>query len=187
MTTAPSSVAYRVRVLPARHELDVSMTIEGPAAEGTIRLETPTWTPGDYDFETFGRDVFSVKATDARTGTTLKVRREGWQAYLVDGGTGQVEVTFTAYCTSTDFSEECGVLDDEYGVILGTRYLHTPAWPGACRVTYELPDGWKLHHPSGAKRLDDWTWEYPSYEILVDTPVSMGAFSLYTREVCGTT
>src|SRR5262249_14925154 len=124
---------------------------------------------------------------DARTGSTLKVRREGWQAYLVEGGGGQVEVTFTAYCTSNDFSEECGVLDDEYGVILGTRYLHTPAWPGACRVTYELPEGWQLHHPPGSRRIDRRTGEYPSYEILVDTPVSMGAFQLYTREVCGTT
>lgn len=42
-----SSVAYHVRVEPARHEIEVELRIEGPAAEGAIRVEVPTWVPGE--------------------------------------------------------------------------------------------------------------------------------------------
>ena len=34
-----SSVSYRVRVLPAQHELEVQMSLEGRVAEGVVRLE----------------------------------------------------------------------------------------------------------------------------------------------------
>ena len=186
MSATAAAVAYRVRVLPARREIEVAMTIEGPAAEGSVRVETPTWVPGDYSFATFGRDVFDVKATAGDGGSDLTVRRDGWQAYRVDGATGLVRITYTAYCSSWDFSEACGILGDRNGVLTGARYLYVPAADGPVRVAYELPSGWDLHHPSGARRLDERTWEYPSYEILLDTPVAFGAFVLITRDVCGT-
>jgi predicted metalloprotease with PDZ domain len=185
--TAQTSAAYRVRAVPARHEIEVEMLLEGPAAEGPLRLEVPTWVPGDYEFQPFGRDLFDVKAADPRTGGELAVTRAGWQAYHVEGAAGAVRVNYTAYCSSTDFGEPCGILDDRYGILLGTRYLFTPAHRGPCRITYEIPEGWGLHHPSGARRDGEWSWEYPSYEVLLDTPVVMGAFDLLTREVKGTT
>jgi hypothetical protein len=46
--SAPApSVAYRVRVIPAPHELHVEMTLGGPVTH-PIRLERPTWVPGAY-------------------------------------------------------------------------------------------------------------------------------------------
>jgi predicted metalloprotease with PDZ domain len=179
-------VAYHVRVRPAQHEIEVEVRLEGDVAEGRVRLETPTWVPGDYDFDTYGRDVFSVKATDPRTGATLEVCRDGWQAYHIESAHGEVAVTYTAYCSSVDFGEPCGILDDRNGVLLGTRYLRAPAHSGECRVTYELPTNWELHHPAGARQIDARTWEYPSYEVLLDTPVSMGHFDKFTRNVHGT-
>lgn len=181
-----SSVAYRVRALPPRHEIEVEMTLENLADGGAIRLEVPTWVPGDYEFDTFARDLFSVTAYDTRTCDELPVSREGWQAYRVGNATDSVRVAYKAYCSSTDFGEPCGILDDQFGVLLGTRYLHAPAHPGACRVAYELPAGWPIHHPAGARRVDERTWEYPSYELLLDTPVAMGAFDRLTRDVEGT-
>ena len=51
-------------------------------------------------------------------------------------------------------------------------------------VAYVAPDGWEFHHPSGAVRdgMKD-TWIYPSLEILLDTPVVMGAFTLEERVI----
>lgn len=181
-----SSVAYHVRVVPARHEIEVQMNLEGSAAESTIRLEAPTWVPGDYEFRTFGRDLFDLKASDKHTGDLLAIHRAAWEAYHIKDGAGAVQITYTAYCSSTDFGEPSGILDDQYGILLGTRYLHTPAHLGACHVTYQLPEGWELHHPAGARQVDTWTWEYPSYEVLLDTPVVMGAFDHMTRDVRGT-
>jgi predicted metalloprotease with PDZ domain len=73
-------VAVNVQVDPSRHELGVTMRIQGAAAEGTVRVESPTWVPGDYSFETFGRDLFALHAIDAGSGGPLRVSRDGWQA-----------------------------------------------------------------------------------------------------------
>ena len=180
------TVRYRVAVDPVRHELHVTMTITGLVANGVVRAASPTWVPGDYSFETFGRDVFAVKARDTSTGAQLEVRRSGWQAYDIDGGTGSLEITYTAYCTSWDRSEACGILGDTNGVLTGARYLRLPDYDGEYEVEYDLPPGWAIHHPSGPVRLAETTWRYASYEILLDTPVCIGAFDLVSRDINGT-
>jgi predicted metalloprotease with PDZ domain len=185
-TAASGSVFCRVEVVPARHELRVTMTITDPAAEGVLHVESPTWVPGDYSFQTFGRDVFDVEALDAGTGVQLQVRRSGWQGYDIEGASGSVVIRYTVYCSSWDRSEACGILGDTSGVLTGARYLRVPAYAGAYDVNYELPPAWAIHHPSGAVQLADSTWRYPSYEILLDTPVCIGAFDLVGREVSGT-
>ncbi|HEX2295842.1 MAG TPA: PDZ domain-containing protein [Actinomycetota bacterium] len=180
-------VRYRVRLLPARHEIEVSMEVPFAAAtEGTIALETPTWVPGDYEFVPYGRDVFGVRAADAATGAPLRVRRSGWQGYAISGVTGDVTVTYTGYCSSWDFSEACGIVGESTAVLTGARYLRVPSHPGPCAVAYELPAGWAVHHPSGAEELGEHEWLYPSYEILLDTPVSFGDFRMIVRDVRGT-
>jgi len=182
-----SSVSYRVRLLPAQHEFEVQMSLEGPVAEGALRLEVPTWVPGDYSFMNYGRDLFDLNAKDAGTGGSLPLSRDGWQAFCVEGGHGAVLVSYRAYAYATEFGEPCGLLDSEYGVLLGGRYLHAPGWPGACRVTYDLPPGWKAHHPAGATQVGNTVaWDYPSYEVLLDSPVVLGAFDLLKRNVNGT-
>src|SRR5712692_1947984 len=50
---SPSSVSYHVRVLPAQDEWDVEMRIEGPAAEGSVRLGLANWVPCAYAFIQF--------------------------------------------------------------------------------------------------------------------------------------
>lgn len=161
-----SAVSYHVRILPARHEIEVRMTLKGPVAQGEIRVETPTWVPGDYEFRTTGRDLFDLSAVDMPTKNPLAIRREGWQAYQISGGSGKVQIAYSAYCSSTDFSEASGIIDDQYGILLGARFLFAPAHHGPCQVTYEIPSNWALHLPSGTKHIDERTWEYPSYEIM---------------------
>ena len=180
-----SAVAYHVRVLPERHEIEVAITIPGSVARGQVRLQSPTWVPGDYIFAAYARDIFGVRARTDH-GEELAVRRDGWQGFVVEGVTGAVHVEYTAYCASWESSEACGILCDCVGVLTGARYLQVPDEDGPVTVSYELPDGWRLHHPSGARELGKDTWEYPSYEILLDTPVAIGDFTLITRVVRGT-
>jgi predicted metalloprotease with PDZ domain len=162
------------------------MHIRGSAATGVVRIESPTWVPGDYEFVTIGRDVFDLSAVDAVTGASLTVRRSQWQGYEIEGGAGAVDVTYTAYCTSWDRSEACGILSDVNGVLTGARYLRLAGYEGAYEMEYALPDGWAMHHPAGAEQVSDTRWRYPSYEILLDTPVCLGAFDLVTLEVAHT-
>jgi|GEM_PF-1302697 len=183
-----SAVTYEVAVHPHRLEMHVTMRLCGDVARGTIRLETPTWIPGGYTFASLGRDLFEVAAKDSETRAPLPVKREGWSSYLVERGTGDVTVTYRAWGYGIDVSQQSGILDSEYAVLLGTRYLHSPAHLGACTITYALPGAWEgtIHHPSGATRIGPATWRYPSYEIVLDTPVTMGRTAVLTRDVHGT-
>jgi predicted metalloprotease with PDZ domain len=179
-------VRYRVTVLPECHELTVVMTVPPGAGGAPLRLGSPTWVPGDYSFNPYGRDVFDVKATDEGSGSPLAADREGWQGYVVQRGSGPVVIRHRAYCSSWDFSEACGIVGDRSGVVTGARYLFVGDYDGPCQVTYDLPEGWPLHHASGARKVEAFTWEYPSYLILLDTPVCMGSFDMVTSDVCGT-
>lgn len=104
----------------------------------------------------------------------------------MEGAAGRLRIEYTAYCASWESSEACGIIGDSVAVLTGARYLYVPAADGPLTVAYELPDGWKIHHPAGAREVRERTWEYPSYEVLLDTPVAMGDFTLMTREVNGT-
>jgi len=182
-----NSVKFTVRLNPGRHELAVDLSLTGPCAQGDIFLNIPTWVPGDYSFDNYARDLFNLRAVNPKNGAPLAVERNGWQGFVVRGGQGAVSVTYTANAYCTDFGEPSGILDDEFAILLGTRYLFMPLHLGPYQVQYLLPDGWtRIHHPSGAKALPNNTWEYSSYEILLDTPVTLGKFDLIERTVQGT-
>jgi predicted metalloprotease with PDZ domain len=177
---------YRVGVLPERHELAITITVPSSVGGVTLQLQSPTWVPGDYSFNSYGRDVFDVQATDPESGAPLAVRRQGWRGYVVQRGGGEVVIHHRAYCSSWEFSEACGIVGDRAAVVTGARYLYLGGYDGPCQVTYDLPEGWSLHHPSGALKVRGFTWEYPSYLILLDTPVCMGSFEKLVSDVCGT-
>ncbi len=72
-----SFVSYQVELDPSSLEIKVSMNITGNVAkgkDGKLLLELPAWVPGDYEFEPYGRDIFSVTAYDSN-GDTIQVKR----------------------------------------------------------------------------------------------------------------
>ncbi|MBR9920899.1 MAG: PDZ domain-containing protein [Bacteroidetes bacterium] len=185
-----SNIEYQVQLNPKSLEMTVKMDITGDLVrknEGELVLEIPTWVPGDYAFEPYGRDIFSVKAQD-HSGTPLKVKRKGFNGYLVEVNGNPITVTYEASAYEPELGDAMGLVDSEYAILMGTRYLFCPNHPGSCSVDYgTLPNGWKIHHPSGAKRSGNSNkWTYPSFEILLDTPVSFGNFDLLKRTIKGT-
>ena len=184
---ANSTLSYTVTVHPAQHELTIELRLMGPEAQGDVRVELPTWAPGAYAFLPFARDLFNLSAVDAASGAVLTVRRKGWQGFEISGGTGDVVLTYTVYAYALEYAELCGLLDSDYGILMGSRYLRPPEWNGGCTVSYNLPEGWAIHHPSGAGRVEaSTTWSYPSYLALLDSPVVIGKFDTILRKVKGT-
>ena len=182
-----STLSYTLSIHPARHEVIIELHLAGPQAQGYVHVELPTWAPGAYAFLPFARDLFNLKAIDAASGATLNVTRKGWQGFEISGATGNIVLTYTVYAYALEYAELCGLLESDYGLLMGTRYLRPPDWNGACSVTYNLPEAWAIHHPSGATRLEGTsTWNYPSYLTLLDSPVVIGCFARIVRKVRGT-
>ncbi|HYV43520.1 MAG TPA: hypothetical protein VFA20_01620 [Myxococcaceae bacterium] len=185
--TPGAATEYRVTVRPRAHVLDVSMELRGVPPGAPLSLATPVWVPGAYAFLRYARDVYDLKATD-EAGAELKVTREGLTGFKVEGArSGKVRVTYRAWAYDPAWGELAGLVDDEHAVLLGTRYLFATALGGPCRVRYELPEGWALHHPGGADQVDDRTFQYPTYAALLDTPVVAGTFDVRTRTSGGAT
>lgn len=181
-------VAYQVTLHPNRLEMTVAMRLDVPqAADGTLSLEIPKWVPGDYDFEPYGRDIFSVVASDEE-GNSLSVSRKGFNGFSIATGVGITTVTYRASCYEPDLGDATGLVDTDYAVLMGTRYLFCPDYLGECSVNYgQLPKQWRIHHPSGAKREGNSNkWTYPSFEVLLDTPVCFGTFDVMERNLHGT-
>ncbi len=176
----PSPLRYRVRVLGAEQALDVLLVIDDPAAD--LIIGTPTWVPGAYAFLKYGRDVFDVRASRGR------LTRHGFAAYHIasepDGRT-PLEISCRASAADPAWGELAGIVRHDHAVLLATRYLRPDGDDRPCRVTYEIPAGWSLHHPAGARRIDDHTWEYPSFAALMDSPVVAGTFEVHTRTLHG--
>jgi len=186
MTT--SMVSYRVKVLANEHALDVEMMIDAAQTRtGEVVLEIPTWVPGAYAFMRYGRDIVDVHAFDAVSGSPLGVEREGNNAFRVDAGGRRIKVTYRVFVVDPAWGELVGIVGTDQAVLLGTRLFSVRGeQQSPCRVTYRLPEKWAFHHPSGAKKIDDRTFEYPSYEVLLDTSVVCGAFEKMTRVISGT-
>lgn len=172
---------YRVRVLPQAHELAVTLRL--PSVSGTVELEVPTWVPGAYGFMKYGRDLFEVRAQEG--GKPLTVARNGWQGYTVSGVVDEVVIDYRCFAHDAAWGELTGLVDHTQAVLLATRQLFAPAHKGPCVVEYELPEGWPLHHPAGARALGERTFEYPSFSAWLDTPVVAGAFDSYSRDSHG--
>jgi predicted metalloprotease with PDZ domain len=177
-----STARYRVRLLPAAHEMEVELRLAG-LPDGPVRLQTPTWVPGAYGFMKYGRDLFDVRATDS-SGAELPMRRDGWAGYLAEAK-GELEVHFKAYASDPAWGELVGIVAADQALLLATHFLFAPAHQGPCRVEYQLPNGWELHHPSGAKLVDERTFEYESFAALLDTPIAAGRFDRRTRQIGG--
>lgn len=178
-----SVARYHVKIVPQSHLLEVQLLLEGVAA-GPVHLQVPTWVPGAYGFLKYGRDFYDLTAHS--NGVALAVHREGWQGFRVEGARDSLEVRFKVYSHDPAWGELTGLVDHEHAVLIGPRYLHAKAHRGPVRVRYELPEGWALHHPDGARELAPGHFEYPSFEVLYDTPVVAGRFTTITRACAGT-
>ncbi len=170
---------YVVKVLPAQHQLEVDIDF-GEKPAGEVFLDQTTWVPGAYGFMKYGRDLFDLRVDG---GSAV---REGWQGFRVQHAGGALKVHYKAGAFDPAWGELTGYVDQDHAVILGTRSLFVRGGAGPVQVEYVLPDRWKLHHPAGAKELGGGKYEYPSYAVMLDTPVVMGNFEVRTRTVRGT-
>ncbi len=172
----------RVRVLPEKHEVEVELTLEGLDPSVPLDLNVPIWVPGAYGFMKYGRDLFDFRARDPKTGANLPMERRGWSGFQIAQHASSVVIEHKASAADSVWGELVGIIGTENAVLLATHFLVPAGHIGSCRVEYELPDGWELHHPSGARALDHATsFEYPSFAVLLDTPVIAGKFKRETR------
>lgn len=149
-----------------------------------LDLALPTWTPGWYVVENYGKNLIRFKVTDA-SGKWLQPRMTRKQTWSVDTkGVDQIRVEYDYTATvlglnqakiATDFAFFTGI--ELFLEPVGHR--NTPS-----TLKFELPAGWKLI--SALKNTaDPNTFSAADYDTLVDAPALMGNFDVTEFQVEG--
>lgn len=168
---------YVIHADPPVDSVGYSVEIHIRNAGDTIRVASPIWAPGAYRPANFYRFVKNVSVTTG--GARVPVAREDsstWRA-VIRGGEAVVryDVRYPSAAAAMGMGNYSFLRSD--GALFGgpMTYLYlVGATLAPVHVTFDLPRGWRI--ASGlVPTADPVTFYAPSYDILIDCPVLVGA------------
>ena len=184
------TIHYRVAVLNTHaHLFEVTLTVPEPAEAQVLAL--PVWIPGSYLVREFSQHLQHLSAHQHGQPVVLtQLDKHRWQ---LSGHTLGQPVTVRCEVYAFDPSVRTAYLDDARGFFNGTslclRVVGQEDRPHLLQVDAPVTQpGWQLATGLDPVQVDDagfGTYTAPSYTVLIDTPVEMGAFWSATFDVRG--
>ncbi|MBC5773221.1 M61 family metallopeptidase [Pontibacter sp. KCTC 32443] len=168
---------------PHTHYFKVTAELEG-AKKKYIDFTMPVWAPGSYLIREFAKNVDSFVATDG-SGKTLrseKIDKNTWRVY--SNRASKVQAKYNVY--AFELSVRTSFLDAAHGYVNGTSMFMYPEG-------YEKQAGTLIVKPhksfskvsTGLKSTGKFTYTFPNYDILGDSPLEIGNHEIYTFEAAG--
>ena len=168
---------YVVHASPPSNPLRYDVEIHIGNAPDTLRIASPVWEPGAYRVANFYRYITHLEVRD-HTGPVAVVRQDNstWRA-IIRGGNAVVRYT-VRYPTATAAAglNNLGFYRSDGALLNGAlTYLYVVGQTLApVHVTFDIPPAWRL--ATGLQPTSDpRTFFAPSYDILIDSPVMIGA------------
>jgi len=149
-----------------------------------LDLALPTWTPGWYVVENYGKNVLRFKVTDA-SGRWLQPRMTRKQTWSVNTkGVNQLRVEYDYSATVLGLNQ--AKIGDDFAFFTGIELFLEPLGHRneSSKLRFELPSGWKLVTPLKSTSTPN-TFEAADYDTLVDAPAMMGNFDVTEFSVEG--
>ncbi|HEX8068516.1 MAG TPA: hypothetical protein VF546_01100 [Pyrinomonadaceae bacterium] len=181
-------IAYELRLSqPATHLFEVRVAVETPTPREALEFQLPRWSPGRYAVFDFAKNVQDVWAQpdcaagercDAASSRPTRVDAQTWRVPL--RGAQKVTLSYKVY--GNDLSGTFAQLDERHANYNGGELFMYVVGHKADPVTLviEPPAGWRVvngrmgapfTHRERDARLG---WEFPNYDILIDTPTEIG-------------
>lgn len=165
VVSAQADISYKVTASTADTggQLHIEMTV--PTGTGREVIECPVWEPGAYMEGDYGKNVkdFAVSNAD---GTTADFQHPDDSTWVVEGKRGSLLISYDLPARMSD-----GALHYSgpatYLYVKGRKLEK-------CHLDMEMPSGWKLAiglDPEGSQPNH---FSAPTYDVLADTPVTMG-------------
>lgn len=158
---------------PSTHLFEVSIDVRpGPGAPRTIEFQMARWSPGRYAVADFAKNVQEFRArAGSRALTTLRVDDQTWRVFTE--GAADVRVTYNVF--ANDLSGTFGQLDSGHASYNGAElFMYIVGHkPDPVELGIDPPTGWKIAH-GRMNRMDERSWTYPNWDILVDHPTEIG-------------
>ncbi len=152
--------------------------------QATLALSLPTWTPGWYTIENYGKNFLRFKITDAN-GKTLPhtmSRKQTWNVETKGLNEIKIEYDYRADVLALNQAK----ITKDFAFFTGTELFMLPDGhrQNASTVHFSLPPNWKI--VSALKETNDpMTFTAADYDALVDAPTEMGNFDVAHFEVQG--
>lgn len=149
-----------------------------------LALALPTWTPGWYTVENYGKNILRFAVTDAQ-GRRLPSHMSRKQTWDVETkGLEEIKVAFD-YRADVLALNQAKIADD-FAFFTGTQLFLEPVGHRdvPSTVRFRVPAGWKII--SALKETSDPNvFTAADYDTLVDSPTEMGNFDVTRFEVEG--
>jgi predicted metalloprotease with PDZ domain len=157
------AVAYTLDATQA--DVPVRMTVTGNV-DDEVKVAIPAWAPGAYRITEYHKNIQNVKA-------------EGMEVSSVDDRTWKIKAN-RAGTINVSYTIK-GKADKEHCFITGpSTYLYVVGHKEApCRVTFKLPEGWKVG--TGLEKDGD-AYKARDYDTFIDCPTELGKFDLHMFE-----
>ena len=164
---ASAEIDYNVAVRTSgeTHVLHVTMTI--PTDGNNVFLQSPRWGPGSYDYSDFGRAIQAFSATD-EAGKKLIFEHPDLSTWIVAAPKGTLKV---------EYELPQGVTAEMAHYSGPRTYLYVEGrTQEKCGLKIDVPSGWNIR--MGLDPVGNATNEFtaPTYDVLADTPVTLGKF-----------
>lgn len=163
---ALAQVRYEVEPNGDRSRIHVTMRFEAPA--GPLELQSPNWSPGDYELKIYGQKIQELQGSDG-AGATVAFEHpadHSWKGTLA--GAGEVTVQYTAPAKF-----EAGALHfggpASYLYVVGRK-------DEPCHLSLVVPPDWKVAVGLDAAGDGELEYDAPTYDVLADNPVTAGDF-----------
>src|SRR3982751_4806635 len=168
---------------PASQQFHITTEIKN-INQPRLDLSLPTWTPGWYTVENYGKNVIRFTVTDGG-GKRLPVRMSKKQTWTVETkGISRIKVDYDYYAGVLALNQ--AKIAPDFAFLTGTELFLEPIGhrDEPSRVHFHIPTRWKLI--SALKETPDpMIFEAANYDALVDAPPGEGNFDAMRFEVDG--
>ncbi len=168
---------------PHTHYFEVTAELDG-ARKKHIDFTMPVWAPGSYLVREFAKNVEGFTATDG-AGKTLrseKIDKNTWRVY--SNRASEVKVNYKVY--AYELTVRTSYLDASHGYVNGTSIFMYPEGYEKQRGTLVVKPHQDFTKVStGLKETGKFTYTFPDYDVLADSPLEIGNQDIYTFEAGG--
>jgi predicted metalloprotease with PDZ domain len=187
------TVNYHLRMSkPQNHYFEVEMELQNfKQTELTVKL--PVWAPGSYLVREFSKNVNMVKAFD-ESGKELTVAKTSKNAWKISKGKAKkVSVKYEVY--AFELSVRTSFLDLSHGFVSGSGvFCYVDGFKDkAGKLTVYPYSGFNTISTPLQKSTEGTSddsgitvFDYPNYDVLVDSPLEIGNQEVFYFNVDGT-
>ncbi len=168
---------------PHTHYFQVEAELSG-VKQKYVDFTMPVWAPGSYLVREFAKNVEGFEAKD-KNGKSLrseKIDKNTWRVYT--DKSNLVRASYNVY--AFEMSVRTSFLDASHGYVNGTSmFMYPEGYQNLSGTLHVKPYKEWSKISTGLKSTGNFTYTFPNYDILVDSPLEIGNHEIYTFTAAG--